>query len=337
MNKLVSLPVAAAIPTSVVLPDSTVVGPADQMLVEAKDGMIATDAAIDQLYKQHGDAYEDRREFGVLEATRDRHINALVCLEATSPVGADAKAKALLERRLIEDWENFQRIAIGLARDIAGPFPVVHKEEKVAWITAQDDSKLLALADEFVAAEQRYTDALVSRDDLVENHHPRMPEALRIQPRDLELGGKLYDQTDEYWRRPCDIGQWRDPDDCTYERKVDGDCLTIITQTIPATEEKRLRAAEIVAAFDGWWALRLNPRGSKKAERLVEKARRECDRLEAKVCDTRAYTLEGMFAKIRCAEADERDEITGFSGGAPETLAISIFQDIKRLAARPTT
>jgi hypothetical protein len=41
-----------------------------------------------------------------------------------------------------------------------------------------------------------------------------------------------------------------------------------------------------------------------------------------------------MLAKIRCAEADECGEITGFNSGCPEVMALSIFQDIKNLAGK---
>jgi hypothetical protein len=39
------------------------------------------------------------------------------------------------------------------------------------------------------------------------------PEVLRIQPRDLELGRKPWQATDEFWHRPCDIDQWRKVDE----------------------------------------------------------------------------------------------------------------------------
>jgi hypothetical protein len=39
-----------------------------------------------------------------------------------------------------------------------------------------------------------------------------------------------------------------------------------------------------------------------------------------------------MLAKIRCAEADECGEITGFNSGCPEVMALSIFQDIKNFS-----
>jgi len=56
---------------------------------------------------------------------------------------------------------------------------------------------------------------------------------------------------------------------------------------------------------------------------------KEYYRLEDAINETRAATVEGMLAKIRCAEADECGEITGFNSGCPEVMALSIFQDIR--------
>jgi hypothetical protein len=66
-----------------------------------------------------------------------------------------------------------------------------------------------------------------------------------------------------------------------------------------------------------------------RIQKAGDKAMKEYYRLEDAINETRAATVEGMLAKIRCAEADECGEITGFNSGCPEVMALSIFQDIR--------
>ena len=55
--------------------------------------------------------------------------------------------------------------------------------------------------------------------------------------------------------------------------------------------------------------------------------------IEKQIGETRATTLAGMLAKVRCAQAyAESDEIDNIEdGGCAEEMALSIFHDIQRL------
>ena len=69
-----------------------------------------------------------------------------------------------------------------------------------------DDSKLRALADEYILATRKYGDALVARDELLEKGVPPLPEILRIRPRDLELGKKPNSMTTSFGTVPATWG-----------------------------------------------------------------------------------------------------------------------------------
>ena len=190
------------------------------------------------------------------------------------------------------------------------------------------DSKLLALADEYVVAEQRWGDLVTAVDEMC-CHRKHLPEVLRIRPQDLELGRKPWEATDEFWHRPCDIRQWRCLMDFKTEYKEEGDRSEIVQWTIKPSEELSSRGAEIVAAFDAWYNKK--PRGYKKAVREMKRAERAYLRLEAEIYNTQATTIEGMRAKIRCAQVWQREEIESINGGCSEAMALSIFQDILRM------
>jgi hypothetical protein len=189
------------------------------------------------------------------------------------------------------------------------------------------DRKLLALADELVIAEQRYADLMTAVDHMTDHTNP--PEALRIRPRDLELGRKPHESADEFWHRPCDIDQWRTLDKWKTEVTKTDDRMEMVQWRTRASDELQLRGSEIVAAFEAWYNKK--PRGYKKALRELARASKAYDRLEIEVANTPATTLEGMQAKIRCARAWEREEIESITGGCAEAMALSIFKDIERL------
>jgi hypothetical protein len=69
--------------------------------------------------------------------------------------------------------------------------------------------------------------------------------------------------------------------------------------------------------------------GVQKGSPEMKRAERAYLSLEAEICDTTATTIEGMRAKVRCAQAWERsEEIDSITGGAAEAMALSIFKDI---------
>jgi hypothetical protein len=189
------------------------------------------------------------------------------------------------------------------------------------------DGKLFALVDELIALERRYSD-LCSAADRAKNH-VTLPEALRVRPRDLELGRTLFNATDEHWHRPCDIGQWRNVMEYKSEMIETDDRMEIVTWKIQPTEELRERGTEISTAFDGWYNKK--PRGYKKMMRELKRVERAYTQLEWEVANTPATTLEGMRAKVRCADAYDRRDVESISGGCAEAMAISIFKDVRRM------
>jgi len=76
------------------------------------------DEAIDQLHKDHGDDADGRDDYHQLEAKRDAALNTLADTSARSSNGMIAKAKALTERRVIEDYQAHGYIGTSLANDV---------------------------------------------------------------------------------------------------------------------------------------------------------------------------------------------------------------------------
>jgi hypothetical protein len=195
------------------------------------------------------------------------------------------------------------------------------------------DSALIALSEEYIAVEQQYCDFQLAVDRM-QGKILGLPDALRIRPEDAELARKAHVSTDEYWHRPCDIGQWRRLETWEQVSKIDtADRLEIALRKTEPSKELRTRAEEIVSAYDNWTATRKRPRGYRKAVREMNRAERAYMRLEAQICETPATTLEGMRAKVRCAQAymkeEDIDRIDG--GSAAESMAVSIFKDILRM------
>jgi hypothetical protein len=181
--------------------------------------------------------------------------------------------------------------------------------------TGTADAELLRLADEYIAAEQKWCDLDTKADQIKHNLISKRPcpEVLRRCETDGELGlgcrGEWWDQYRDV--DPLRLKEWATPD------------------------AARDRAHEIITAFDEWDKNRKPPRGYKKVAREAERAAREYQHLERRIAETRATTVEGMLAKVRCAHAYAKsDEIHSIdSGGAEEVMALSIFDDIKLAAA----
>ena len=194
------------------------------------------------------------------------------------------------------------------------------------------DAELLRLADEYIAAEQKYCDLETKADEMkgrLVSKRP-CPEALRWRETDGELG--LYCRLGEWWDEHLDVDPMRLKEWATHSQ---GRFWSPSTRSFVPSDAARDRAHEIIAAFDEWDKDRKPPRGYKKAVREAEKAAREYQHLERRIAQTRATTVEGMLAKIRCAHAYAKsDEIDGIEGGgAEEAMALSIFDDVRRLAA----
>ena len=195
------------------------------------------------------------------------------------------------------------------------------------------DSGLIALAEQYIAAEQQFCDLHMAVDRM-NGECSTLPEALRIHPGDAELGRKALAPEDEYWHRPCDIGQWRRLETFELDSKSEtDDRFEMAMRKIKPSAELRTRAEEIVSAYDEWVASRKKPRGYKKTVREMNRAERAYTRLEKQICETPATTLEGMLAKVQCAQAYMREEDIDQidAGSAAETMAVSIFNDILRM------
>jgi hypothetical protein len=94
-------------------------GALDTELVQAAHGMEAADKAIDSLHDKFGDDADSRADYHALQRQRNDHIATLIVVPALSAVGVQAKAGALRLKRLIEDYEQHQQVAVSLADDIA--------------------------------------------------------------------------------------------------------------------------------------------------------------------------------------------------------------------------
>jgi hypothetical protein len=99
------------------------------------------------------------------------------------------------------------------------------------------------------------------------------------------------------------------------------DDLTLLCSMVLPSEEARARADEIISAFDKREKRRAS-RGFRKAERENEMAYEAYAQIHEAIAATPAATLQGMLAKVRCVRVD----------GCDEAIALSIFEDIERLA-----
>lgn len=109
--------------------------------------------------------------------------------------------------------------------------------------------------------------------------------------------------------------------------------MTLHWQATTPSAEARARADEIIAAFDKWKKER-EPRDFKKTEREANKAFKAFARIQDEVDATPAQTIEGLMAKVRCAQAwtaKGAKKMKSLDAGA-ETMALSILDDLDQLA-----
>jgi len=173
---------------------------------------------------------------------------------------------------------------------VAAAIPIAAPALLVPEPATADDSKLLALVEEYIVAHRLWNELAHIADEMSIERGPP-PEVLRIQPRDLELGRKPWQATDEFWHRPCDIDQWRKVDEVKAKWREKGDRSILVTWKVKAPEELRLRGAEIVTAYDQWWSSARPRRGYKKAVRESKRAERHFFRLEHEIAETPADTM----------------------------------------------
>ena len=145
---------------------------------------------------------------------------------------------------------------------------------------------------------------------------------------DSKLGRKLA------WDCEAFVRKLREPKWLSCTLTGDEDDQTLHFRKAVPSAEARGRADEIIAAFDKWKKERA-PRGFKKAEREANKAFKEFARIQDEVDATPAQTVEGLMAKVRCAKAwAAKGRKMKSLDGCAETMALSILEDLDRLAVR---
>jgi hypothetical protein len=90
----------------------------DLKLSNAVTNMRESEYAIDALNKKYGDDADSRDDYQHVESERDVALAILSTRRARSSNGMIAKAAALSERRVIEDYERHGEIATSLAADV---------------------------------------------------------------------------------------------------------------------------------------------------------------------------------------------------------------------------
>jgi hypothetical protein len=222
---------------------------------------------------------------------------------------------------------------------------------RAAAVVAEADAGLLALAEEYIAAERKYDELNYNVDQMEggfrgKNERP-VPAALYLRSSDGELGlpcptmlyisarlGNLKDRSAAYYSE-IDIAPLRDAKWLISTISKTEDSWRSDGKYSEPSPDARARANEIIAAYEDWQTTaRKPPRGYKKAVRERDRAGRASQKIEKEIAKTPAKTVRGMFAKLRCAQhyagTTLIDEID--SGGCTEVMAISIFNDVKRMS-----
>ena len=216
------------------------------------------------------------------------------------------------------------------------------------------DAELVALVEQFIVADRKYREAAAVVDRMDDERRSRrcqspLPEVLRWRQSDFDLGlppllkGLAYGPN---WEHSLNIDALRKEKwisgVTTIFKPVENEL--VVHWTTP-TEAARARADEIIRAYDEWHKGEAvpTPRGYKKAEKARDKADDAATKLEDKVLHTRAMTIDGMLAKIRCAQSqalfydgklppvEELEELETIAGCAQQ-VAESLFRDLWQMA-----
>ena len=196
------------------------------------------------------------------------------------------------------------------------------------------------MVEEYIVAERRCCDLNNAAEDMLTGtaHGPEVL-AWRDSDATMELPWTFAGDKANfpYWDRARDVDALREARWSRREKTETDDELVVRFVKFTPSSEARARADEIIAAFDQWQSdCKKWPRGYKKAVREVDTAERTYERIQRQIAKKRATTIEGLYAKVRCAVAYEKEgaRITEInSGGCAETMATSIFRDLEALVA----
>lgn len=158
------------------------------------------------------------------------------------------------------------------------------------------------------------------------------PEATEIRPRDREL--KIPTLIEQGHYCPGDLDGLRAAVWHRYEcTEGTGDVVHIMKKIIfEPSPEARSRADEIANALERWRAEADKPRADiDAAEARLDLAMDAENDMRERILAIEAKTLDGIRAKVRCAEA-HGDEIYD-QNGVVDDFAVSIFYDLLCLMA----
>jgi hypothetical protein len=145
MNSIVALPIAAAVPTTA---PAMLSHPSDGRLVAAAEGLFASEAAIDQLYREHDATgadgeVDERADCRTLFAVQDQHIATLIAVPATSNAGLQAKASVVRAKFMVDGFRpHHKSLAVSLANDLVGD---VRSELPASGPATHPDARLMEL------------------------------------------------------------------------------------------------------------------------------------------------------------------------------------------------
>jgi hypothetical protein len=330
MNSIVALPIAAALPVAAPAMPSNVIA-TDRRALEAYASWLFMERRIlcGELWPHMGAEAERYDWHDNAGAGWHFHRGDLAWDEGPQP---SSRAAAVLDLVGV-DWRQPKR-DLGLNHEDNGERPPL----PTGW--PHPDGRLLTLAEEYIVAEKKWCD-LNSKVDNMEGdiHRGPVPSVLHRRETDDELGlPPIYAKPDDHpqiWDRPIDIDHLRETKWWATTAVRTDDEFSACSRAFVPSDAARARADEIIAVYDLWRGEKLKgPRGYKTACREKNRAEREYMRIEKEIQNTRATTIEGLMAKVRCAHAYAKsNETTEFeSGSCDEVMAVSIFRDIEHLA-----
>jgi hypothetical protein len=246
--------------------------------------------------------------------------------------------RSILARGLLALSAGATVAPVALAAAASAPSPETALSVPAPAATPSPDASLLQLFDQYMAANAEYQRLYAIYERGRDEHrakHP-VPEAMKVQPGDAELGLPKCPDHDRfglsYVYRMGELERQEWP---VYEELVPppGHQFEFVNPGYgvrcgPPSTAARARADEIIKAHHKWEAKYWRePREVRLIERQAERARKFKDRLRAKIDRTRALTIAGLAAKAQVAAIEGEDD-TQFA----DTTLASILRDMRALA-----